>query len=192
MLEQSGVRAGEMRDGISFARNRCPSKGTIDVFIEAVMPAPECVICGASPVAAALARLAPAFGFSVTVCAPAGAQSVFEGPDRRIEGYALDVGEEGARFIVVSTQGAGDEAALRAALSTPAAYVAFVGSRAKVAALRDEMMAEGVGEEAFAALRAPAGLDIGAITPEEIALSILAEMVQVRRRGQRVSGAGRS
>ncbi len=82
---------------------------------------------------------------------------------------------------MVSTQGAGDRAALKAAVAAPAKYVAFVGSRKKIAALRDELAKEGVPRERLEAVKAPAGVDIGAITSEEIALSILAEMVGVRR-----------
>lgn len=185
VLEETGVRPGETREGVRFARNMCPSRGTMDVFVEAVLPAPELVVCGTSPVALALARLAPGFGFDVTACAPAAEQPAFDAPARRIEGYALETAGPRARYIVVSTQGKGDEAALRAALSAGGGYVAFVGSRAKTAALRRKLTADGVPDDAFAALRAPAGLDIGAITPEEIALSILAEMVRHRRHGQR-------
>ncbi|WP_132543491.1 XdhC family protein [Rhodovulum euryhalinum] len=187
-LAEGGLAPGDTRDGIRFARNMCPSQGTMDIFIEAVMPAPDCVICGTSPVAVALAELAPRLGFTVTACAPADEQPAFAAPDRRIEGYALEVAPAGQRFVVVATQGKGDEAALRAALSVPSAYVAFVGSRAKTEALRAKLTASGVPDAAFAGLNAPAGLDLGAITPEEIALSILAQMTAIRRSGQRDTG----
>ncbi len=68
----------------------------------------------------------------------------------------------------------------------PFFYVAFVGSHRKAAALRTELAAQGIDAERLRALRAPAGLDLGAVTPEEIALSILAEIVEVRRRGQHI------
>lgn len=184
-LQEAGLAPGETRDGIRFARNMCPSKGTMDIFVEAVIPAPDCVICGTSPVAVALSELAPKLGYSVTACAPAAEQGAFAAPDRRIEGYALDLDADATRFVIVATQGKGDEAALRAALSVPAAYTAFVGSRAKTEALKAKLLASGIAPEAFERLRAPAGLDLGAITPEEIALSILAEMTALRRRGQR-------
>src|SRR5581483_6464922 len=89
------------------------------------------------------------------------------------------------RFVVVSTQGKGDEAALRAALGVDAAYLAFVGSRRKMAALREKLISDGVASE-IDRVRAPAGLDLGAISPEEIAMSILAEITLQRRRGQPV------
>ena len=85
----------------------------------------------------------------------------------------------------MSTQGKGDEAALRTAVRTEAAYHAFVGSRRKMAALRSKLIAEGVDALAIDRIKAPAGLDLGAITPEEIAMSILAEITIERRRGQR-------
>jgi xanthine dehydrogenase accessory factor len=87
--------------------------------------------------------------------------------------------------VVVATQGKGDAQALAQALGAGAAHVAFVGSRRKAAALRERLAGQGVDAAALAALSAPAGLDIGAETPDEIALSILAEIVQVRRRGAR-------
>src|SRR6202000_1633292 len=89
------------------------------------------------------------------------------------------------RFVVISTQGKGDEAALRAAIATDAEYHAFVGSHRKMAALRVKLIAAGADAAALDRVKAPAGLDLGAITPEEIAMSILAEITVERRRGQR-------
>jgi len=183
VLQEHGLAAGEEREGVRFAKNLCPSQGTMDVFVEPVLPRPQLVVCGASPVAVALAALGRRMGFALTVCAPAPDQAAFAEADRRIEGYVLPV-ESGARFVVVSTQGRGDEAALQAALAADATYVAFVGSRNKAAALRATLAARGLAAERLAVLRSPAGLDLGAITPDEIALSIMAEIVAVRRRGQ--------
>ena len=89
--------------------------------------------------------------------------------------------EAGARYVVVSTQGRGDEAALLAALAVDVDYVAFVGSRKKAEALKQVLALRAVPAERLAKLKAPAGLDLGAITPDEIAISILAEIVAVRR-----------
>jgi xanthine dehydrogenase accessory factor len=91
------------------------------------------------------------------------------------------VEEAGARYVVVSTQGRGDEAALLAALAVDVDYVAFVGSRKKADALKQILSQRNVPAERLAKLKAPAGLDLGAITPDEIAISILAEIVAVRR-----------
>lgn len=101
--------------------------------------------------------------------------------DRRIEGYALPVDEAGSRYVVVSTQGRGDEAALLAALAVDVDYVAFVGSRKKAEVLKAVLAKRGVSPERLAKLKAPAGFDLGAITPDEIAVSIVAEIVATRR-----------
>jgi xanthine dehydrogenase accessory factor len=180
-LESHGLKPGEERGGVRFAKNMCPSQGTMDIFIEPVLPRPQLIVCGSSPVAVAVADYARRAGFVVTACAPAAEQAAFATIDRRIEGYALPVEEAGARYVVISTQGRGDEAALMAALAVKADYVAFVGSRRKAEALRATLAGRGVAAESLARLRAPAGLDLGAITPDEIAISILAELVALRR-----------
>jgi xanthine dehydrogenase accessory factor len=180
-LQDQGVASGDERAGVRFAKNMCPSQGTMDVFVEPVLPQPQLVVCGSSPVAAAIAALGRRLGFTVTACAPASEQAALAEADRRIDGYALTVDEPGARYVVVSTQGRGDEAALQAALAIEADYVAFVGSRKKAAALKAALAARGVAPERLDRLKAPAGLDLGAITPDEIAISILAEIVAVRR-----------
>jgi xanthine dehydrogenase accessory factor len=181
LLEQQGIAAGEERAGVRFAHNLCPSRGTMDVFVEPVLPPPQLVVCGASPVAVAIAELGRRIGFALTVCAPASDQAAFVQADRRIEGFALPVKDAGTRYVVVSTQGRGDEVALQAALSAEADYVAFVGSRKKAEALQAALAKTGIDPERLSKLRAPAGLDLGAITPEEIAVSILAEIIAVRR-----------
>ncbi|MEJ2432215.1 MAG: XdhC/CoxI family protein [Pseudolabrys sp.] len=180
-LDQQGLQAGNEEGGVRFAKNMCPSQGTMDIFIEPVLPRPQVVICGSSPVAVAVADLARWSGFAVTVCAPADEQASFAEPDRRIEGYALPVDEAGSRYVIVSTQGRGDEAALLAALALDVDYVGFVGSRRKAAVLKDKLAERGVGPERLAKLKAPAGLDLGAIRPDEIAISIIAEIVALRR-----------
>ena len=185
LLAELGVKPGENRDGVRFASNMCPSKGTMDVFVEPVLPHPSLVILGGSPVALSLASQARALGYHVTVAAPAADLPEAADADARIDGFVLGKLNEAKRFVVVSTQGKGDEAALRSAVATPAAYRAFVGSRRKMAALREKLIGEGCDAAALHRVKAPAGLDLGAITPEEIAMSILAEITVERRRGQR-------
>jgi xanthine dehydrogenase accessory factor len=180
-LAEQGVASGDEKSGVRFASNMCPSQGSMDIFVEPVLPRPQVMVCGSSPVAVAIADLAKRMGFVVTACAPAAEQAAFVEVERRIEGYALTVAEEGARYVVVSTQGRGDEAALLAALATDADYIAFVGSRRKAEALKAAFAHRGIAAERLARLKAPAGLDLGAITPDEIALSILAEIVALRR-----------
>jgi xanthine dehydrogenase accessory factor len=150
-----------------------------------VLPPPSTVILGASPVAMSLAEQARQLGFHVTLAAPAADRPEVPDADMLIDGFQLDHLHQARRFVVVSTQGKGDEAALRAAVSTDAAYHAFVGSLRKMAALREKLVVEGIDAAALDRIKAPAGLDLGAITPEEIAMSILAEITVERRRGQR-------
>ncbi|GAB4391106.1 MAG: XdhC/CoxI family protein [Kiloniellaceae bacterium] len=189
LLEAGGVDAGESKGGVEFHRSACPSGGSLDIFVEPMLPRPMLVVCGASPVARAIADLAGRSGFAVTVAALGEDLDSFVGTEQRIEGFELPTASAGERFIVVATQGKRDGEALRAALDTETPYVAFVGSRRKAATLTARLREEGLAAEKAARLRSPAGLDIGAITPEEIALSIIAEVVELRRRGRRAKEA---
>ena len=185
LLAELGVKSGETKEGIRFASNMCPSRGTMDIFVEPVLPHPSLIILGASPVALSLAAQAHPLGYHVTLAAPASDLAGAPAVDMLIDSFELGALHEARRFVVVATQGKGDEAALRAALAVDADYHAFVGSRRKMAALQDKLIAEGVGTALLERVKAPAGLDLGAITPEEIAMSILAEITRERRRGQR-------
>lgn len=190
-LEAEGIAPGSSAEGVEYHRSVCPSGGTVEVFVEPMLPRPTLVVCGASPVAHALADLGRHMGFAVATAALAEDHEGLPPADRRIEGFDL-TGEPRLEdsFVTVATQGKRDREALRAALASPARFVAFVGSRRKAETLKAELVAAGLPAEAAARLRSPAGLDIGAITPEEIALSILAEIVQERRKHVR-EGRGR-
>jgi xanthine dehydrogenase accessory factor len=186
-LAELGAAAGEERGGVFYAKNSCPSQGTMDIFVEPVLPSPRLLILGASPVAVALARLAMSMGFGVTVAAAPEEHQRFDVGVSRLVGLSPPKETGDDAYVVVSTQGAGDRAALKAAAAMDARYRAFVGSRRKAETLKRQLVEEGVSTQALAAIKAPAGLDISAISAEEIALSILAEMVAVRRRPQRGS-----
>jgi xanthine dehydrogenase accessory factor len=186
-LAELGAAAGEERAGVFYARNSCPSQGTMDIFVEPVLPSPRLLILGASPVAVALARLAPSMGFAVTVAAAPEEDQRFGTGVSSLEGLSSPKEAGEGAYVVVSTQGAGDRAALKSASAMNARYRAFVGSRRKAATLKRELAGEGVSEDALARIKAPAGLDISAISAEEIALSILAEMIAARRGPQRAS-----
>jgi len=190
LLAELGVKPGETRQGVRFASNMCPSKGTMDIFVEPVLPHPSLVILGASPVALSLATQARQLGYHVTLAAPATDLAVVPDADVVIDGFEPGHLNSARRFVVVSTQGKGDEAALKQALAIEAAYLAFVGSKRKMAALRDKLVGIGLDPVAIDRVKAPAGLDLGAITPEEIAMSILAEITVERRRGQRDVNSG--
>ncbi|MEM9433980.1 MAG: XdhC family protein [Pseudomonadota bacterium] len=163
LLAEKGVAPGDTVDGTRFARNGCPSRGTVDIFIEPCLPMPELVVIGTSPVAQALSTHAPQFHWSVS------------------SAFASEPVDAQQKFIVIATQGQGDLDALTAALSVDAAYVAFVGSSRKFATLAERLHSVGIGPEKTKSVNAPAGLDLGAVTPEEIALSILAQLLRVRR-----------
>jgi xanthine dehydrogenase accessory factor len=185
LLDAEGVRAGDERAGVRFARNGCPSKGSMDIFIEPVLPLPRLVICGGGPVALALADLAGRFDFFRMLCTPGQSPDPAPKVEQHCDSFAFDTASDLQRFIVIATQGKGDEAALRAALAGGADYIAFVGSRRKFAALAEKLTLDGISPEALARIEAPAGLHIHAITPDEIALSILARIVALRRGGLR-------
>jgi xanthine dehydrogenase accessory factor len=181
LLAEQGLGAGEDRDGVTFANNFCPSKGTMDVFVEPILPKPALLVLGASPIAVALAELAANMGFDVTVAAGKDDLARFGSGASKIEGFEIKPTNAPRTYVVVSTQGSGDRAALKAAAALDARYIAFVGSRRKAATLRDDLAGEGVSRARLDAIKAPAGLDIGAITTEEIALSIVTEMIAIRR-----------
>src|SRR5271163_4115241 len=109
LLADLGVSPGEDRAGVLYANNACPSQGTMDIFVEPVLPSPRLLILGASPVAVALAALAPQMGFAVAVAAPAGELDRFPNACAKFEGFAAGADWGGSRvFVVVSTQGASD------------------------------------------------------------------------------------
>jgi xanthine dehydrogenase accessory factor len=170
LLADLGVVPGDEKAGVNYAANNCPSQGTMDIFVEPVLPLPELVILGASPVALALAEIAQRYGFAINHAALPDALS----------------GISARSMVVIATQGSGDLVALRAALAAEPNYVSFVGSRRKMASLSAKLANE-VDAARLAAVKAPAGLDIGAITPDEIALSILTELIALRRKRQRNS-----
>jgi xanthine dehydrogenase accessory factor len=144
---------GEAADGAVTVANPCLSGGALEIFLEPHLPAPRVAVTGASPVSVALAELAPRVGFEVCAREPA----------------------DGDMALVVASHGRDELGALRAALELHLPYVGLVASRTRGAAVLEELGAAGE------AVETPAGLDIGARTPEEIALSILARLVAVRR-----------
>ena len=160
----------------------CHSGGELDVFIEPVFPKPHMVILGHSVVAQTLCRLARAIHYRVTICAPEADHEL--DLDARVLQSSWDLGSikpTPHTFVVVATQGEGDEAALREVLKTDWSYMAFVASRKKAEVVLNTLREEGQDTTKLDAIRVPAGLDIKARLPEEIAVSILAEVIQVKR-----------
>ena len=177
------AEAGPAEEGTEEVRNACASGGTVEVFVEPILPRPSLIVAGASATARALRALGRNAGFTVTAAALADDLEGIGEADQKLAGFDLSRSPRAATsFIVVATQGKRDREALEAALATGAPYVGFIGSRKKAAELKAQLAARGVAAGRLAGLRSPAGLDIGAVTPEEIALSVLAEIVEVRRK----------
>jgi xanthine dehydrogenase accessory factor len=169
-------------EGIVAYNMTCHSGGTLDVYIEPVLPKPHILIMGGSPAGQTLARLARVMNYAVSVAAPGAEQENYPEVDRvqaDLNLSELKVGRQ--TFIVVSTQGECDEEALENALRTDASYVAFIASKAKAAKVLQFVGERGIGAERLSQVKAPAGMNIGAASPEEIAVSILAEIVQINR-----------
>lgn len=167
--------------GVVDYKMTCHSGGALDIFIEPVAPKPRVLILGRSPVARTLARLAAAVNFSVTVAAPEANGETFPDAEFVHDDFRLGEGKVGPQtFVVVSTQGERDEEGLELALSTEADYIAFVASRTKAEKMLKSLAAAGAKPERLKRVRAPAGLAIQAKSPEEIAVSILAEIIQVK------------
>ena len=182
-LVGSGASVSERSEGVLEFPITCHSGGTMDVFIEPVLPRPQLILLGSSPVALALARLARVVDFEVDVFDPAATREQFPDVERLSNDFDLSSLEiRPLSFAVIATQGHDDEVALEMAARSRVPFVAFVASRKKLASRVAFLREQGLGDAQLARIKAPAGLDIGAVTPEEIAASILAELVQVRRR----------
>ena len=222
------------RPGVLTFPMTCHSGGSVEIYLEPVLPAARLVLFGGSPAARALARLGHAMGYGITIVdadlasasgGPSspmdetppslrgaqrrsnldvaiatgasrprddknflgGAHGTAELPPRADLRASLDGGELGpssaARplYVVVATMGEGDEEAITAALRLAPAYLGVVASQRRFEAMRQTLRARGVSDEVLRAVKSPAGLSIGARTPEEIALAVLAEIVQLRR-----------
>ena len=161
---------------------RCESGGTLEVHIEPVLPRMKLLIFGDGPGAQALARLASIVDYDITVYGPdAHLAGLPEGIEvqRNFDAQALETQAPSA--AVIATQGTGDELALQGALASGAGYLTMITSRTKAASLFAGLEKRGVSGAALARIKVPAGLDIKAVTPEEIAVSVLAEIIQETR-----------
>ena len=160
-------------DGMTFVPIACQSEGALEVYIEPVLPAPHLVIVGRSPMVATLADLSRTLGWRTTVL-DRGAFS------------AADADE--SSMVVVATQGHGDEEAVEQAAAARPAYLGLVGSAKRGAAVLGYLTDRGVPQERLDRVRVPAGLDLGRTSHREIAVAILAELVQLRASGALVPG----
>jgi len=160
----------------------CHSGGTLDVFIEPVLPKPHLLILGRSAVGQTLCRLAKTIGYVVSVAAPGADREHFPDADEVRTDFDLRQMKITPRtFTVVSTQGESDEEALQSAIGVASGYIAFVASKNKAAKTLADLKNRGLPSDRLTKVRAPAGLDIHASSPEEIAVSILAEIIHMRK-----------
>lgn len=151
-----GSEGGE-EDDLVLAESHCASEGTVEVLVEPQLPRPLLVVAGTSPAASTLAELAGALGWRVA-----------------------DQLDAEADAVVVATMGHGDEDLLAAALGSKAGYIGLVASARRASHVLDALRARGFDEETVLRVRAPAGLDLGPSTQEEIAVAVLAELVAWR------------
>jgi xanthine dehydrogenase accessory factor len=154
-------------EGSVTVQNPCLSGGAIEVFLEPYLPPPRMIVAGDTPIAAALLRLAPELGLDAI--------------DSRDGDRGAPVPSGDDLALVVAAHGRDERAILRAALEAGVKYVGLVASRKRGAAVLEELRADGVSEALLDRIDTPAGLDIGARTPAEVALSILASIVEARR-----------
>ncbi|MGB7933706.1 MAG: XdhC family protein, partial [Gammaproteobacteria bacterium] len=182
LIRISPERSEPAESGIVEYGMSCHSGGTLDIFIDPVTMRPALVIIGASTAAQTLCALATRVGFAVTAAFPGADGELFPEAEQTIDG--LEVPQtllERRPFVVVSTQGRRDEEGLEAALRSGAESIAFIASEHKAAKLRQYLIERGHDGARVEAIVSPAGVEIGAVTPEEIALSVLAGLVQARR-----------
>lgn len=181
-LSREAPSEGRRADGIIDYIMTCHSGGTLEIYVEPQLPAPILWVAGTTPIAGALVTIGAAAGYRVSLIDPIAEADDYPDAERVVAGDdLLGLDPDVSPFVVVATQGQWDEEALLGALRRDARYVGLIASPTRSAAVRTWLHDEGVQEERLAALRAPAGLDLGAETPEEVAVSVLAELTQVRR-----------
>jgi xanthine dehydrogenase accessory factor len=178
-----------LRDGLVTVPITCQSEGALEIYIEPVFPAPHLVVIGRAPAADALALMATALGWRSTLIDDRGSATNHPGVETvftSLDLHAAGVGERS--FVVVATQGHYDEEALEHALATDAAYVGLVASRKRAGGVLAFLRERGVTEEQLVRVHAPAGLDLGHVAPQEIAVAVLADLVQRRASGAIANG----
>jgi len=158
----------------------------MDVYIEPVLPKPELLIAGHGRIAESLAALGHMLGFRVIVNDPGAEPAAFPQAERLIvKDFDLSQATIGSNtYVVIATQHKNDHLWLQKALNSQAAYVALIASQHRATLVLDYLAAEGISPDAIARIFTPAGLDLGATTPEEIALSIVSQIVALRHGGK--------
>ena len=168
-LVGEGARGPGRTEGLLEYPMTCHSGGTLEIYVEPSLPKPLLVLVGHGPVVETLATLGDAADYSVVAVREDALTTLRQ------------LGLTPQASVVVATHAESDEEALEGVLATDAGYVSLVASPRRAAVMLERLKHRGVPAERLGLLKAPAGLDIGAVTPEEIAVSILAEIIQSRR-----------
>jgi len=166
--------------------------GQLDVFVEPVLPQPGAFVFGAGHISKSISKISNLAGFSTTIVDNREAFANLERFPEALEVYAEEYEEvfpklavNETSYIIIVTRGHRDDMrVLRWAITTAARYIAMIGSKRKVINVIKELQKEGIARENFERVFAPMGLEIGAISPEEIAVSVVAEMIAVRRNAE--------
>lgn len=163
----------------------CQSGGEVDIYIEPVLPRPHILLFGVSHIAMALAKLAKAMSYTVSCVNHSPDKTVFPDVDSIVHIDSFDKQQvDDNTYVVVCTQGEGDVDALYAAIQSAPNYLSFVASRKKANSIYKDLRAKGITFDQLKLIKSPAGKDIGAKLPEEVAISILAEIVEDLRNEQ--------
>ncbi len=184
--EDFGVRRGESVVSVPMA---CESEGAMEVYLEPELPLPQLVVIGNSPAAEALVQMGSVLGWRGILVDDGGKADAHPAVGNVVT--TLDLGELGVGqrdLVVVATQGHYDEKALQAALATSAGYIGLVSSRKRAGTVMEYLRDAGVNDEALARVHAPAGLDLGSLPNDQIAVAILAEIVGLQAKGGLTTG----
>lgn len=163
---------GDVPEGMMFVPMACQSEGAMQLYIEPVIPSPHLVVVGRSPMAATLVDLATALGWRASLVDAAS----FSSSDT-----------DYTSVVVVATQGHGDEEAIEQAVTGESAFIGLVASRKRGETVLGYLADRGISQESLARVRVPVGLDLGHTSHPEIAVAVLAELVQLRASGELTS-----
>ena len=158
-------------DQVFHKKNYCPSEGSMDIFVEPFYPKPELIIYGNTPIADELVKFGKKYNFNVI--------NIVSEAER-----IKNSNSNSEKFIVLATQGDGDLRAINDALKNSSNYIGLVASKKKFTVLKKKMVEDGVSDAKLKRIICPAGIDINAVMPEEVALSIFAEIIQFKRSGK--------
>ena len=174
-----------LSEGVVRVPMLCAGQGELQVFVEPYLPKVALVLVGESTVARTLARFAALLDFEVWACDPLADMERFPDADRLIPTLdALAPQLTGRNYVVIATIGEYDEDAARVALESSASYVGLVAGKKRLAAVRAHLSEHGLTEEQVASLTRPTGLAQFVIKPEEIAFSVMAELLALRQQGR--------